>query len=410
MKKHLFCLSILVLVSTILAPPLARCAPPAVADTVHRVHNTDTPRDSHQVLHPHELWRCGGESDEFLFGFIITAEIDTEGRVYLLDRWMGAVHVLGPDGKFLNQLSREGEGPGETNQPTDLTWLPAGSLGIVQPSPGRIVRIDRAGNPVGDIVPDGVSVRAAHFGFLIEAAWRGGSLAYSGSQTNFRDGRLERSSFLGFCDLNTGAELVRILEKELSDDGRTELLESDQYWIHEGRWCLGPKGKIYVAPQRDEFVIHVFGSDGGLERIVGREYEPWRRTREERDVLQERYTRPADEWGGGREVRVSADDPCISELRVTDTGELWVKHSRSSHDQAPGVFATWDVFATDGTYSRTVSVAVAGDPGKDRLLFLSDNHLLLIRGYFEASDAMWGEGEGRDQEEFGEIVLYVVAL
>ena len=220
---------------------------------------------------------------------------------------------------------------------------------------------------------------------------------------------MERSNFLAFCDLNTGAELVRILEKERSDDGRTVLKESDQYWIHEGRWCLGPEGKIYVAPQRDEFVIHVFGSDGGLERIVGREYEPWRRTREERDVLQERYTRPADEWGGGRKVRVSANDPCVSALRVTDTGELWVKHSRSSHDQAPGVFETWDVFTTDGTYSHTVSIAVAGDPGKDHLLFLGDNHLLLIRGYFEASDAMWGDGEGRDHEEFGDIVFYAVA-
>jgi len=380
-----------------------------VSEAVCRIQNSAIPRDGNQVIHPRELWSCGGESDDFLFGFIITAEADPEGDVYLLDRWLGMVHVIGPDGQMLRQLCRQGEGPGETNQPTDLTWLPEGELGIVQPSPGRLVRIDRFGNPAGDIVPDGVSARAAQFGFLTEAAWRGGALAYSGSQTNFKDGSLERSSFLAFCDLNTGAEFARVLQKDFSDDGRTALKESDQYWIHEGRWCLGPEGKIYTAPQRDAYVVNVYGTGGRLERIIEREYEPWHRTKEERDVLQKRHTRPDDEWGGGREVQISADDPCVAELRVTDRGELWVRHSRSSHDQAPGVFATWDVFAADGTYSRTVSVVVAGDPGEDRLLFLNDSRLLVIHGYFEASDAMWGEGATWDQEEVGEIVCYDVS-
>ncbi len=364
------------------------------------------PYDGNQVVHPRELWRCGGEGDEFLFGFIITAEADAEGNVYLLDRWLGAVHVIGPDGILLQQLSRQGDGPGETKEPMDLTWLPDGKLGIVQPSPGRIVRIDRAGNPVGDIVPDGVSAREAQFGFLIEAAWRGGSLAYSGSQTIFRDGLMERSNFLAFCDLNTGAELSRVLEKKSSDDGRTNQKETDHYWVHEGRWCLGPEGKIYIAPQRDAYVVKVYGSDGRLEQIIEREYEPRQRTKEEKDLLHKRYIQPADEWGGGRETQISSDDPCVAELRVTDKGELWVKHSRSSYDQAPGVFATWDVFAIDGTYSRTVSIVVAGDPSNDRLLFLNDRRILVIRGYFEASDAMWGAGETGDQDEVGEIVCY----
>ncbi len=387
-------------------PLLSFCAPLEIAAGVSQVDNAATPGDGHQLLHPRELWRCGGECGEFLYGFIITGEVDAAGNAYLLDRWLGTVHVLGPDGKLIDQLSREGEGPGETRQPTDLTWLPDSELGITQPLPGRLIRIDKNGNPVGDVVPSGVSAQAAEFGFLIETAWRGGTFAYSGSQTNFPKGQMEVTNFLALCDLNTGAETTRILEKQYFDNQCAPFMEVDRYWINEGRWCLGPSGRVYIAPLRNDYAIHVYSSNGQLVKIIKRDYKPRHRTADEISELRKRYTRTSAEWGGGREVQILADDPCISELRVTDNGELWVRHSGSSDEQAPGVFATWDVFSPKGLYARTVSIEVSGDPTKDRLLFLNDTRLLLIRGYYEASDAMWGEGETGEDETVGEIICF----
>ena len=393
------------LLLAISSPLAGRCAPPAVEAPL-RILSPALQRDGDVVVRPHEVWRLDGE--DLLLGFIITAEIDTEGNVYLLDRWLSTVHVIAPDGQLRYQLGRKGEGPGEFDQPTDLTWLPGDRLGIVQPMPGRLVGLDLAGDPVGDLVPVSVSARAAQYGLLIEAAWRGGSLAYAGSRMSFQDGVMTRSSFLAYCDPETGEDLARVLQKETADDGRSEQAEADQYWIHEGRWCLGPQGRIFVASRRDAYAVEVYGPDGRLERTIGRDYEPRRRTDAEIDALCERLTRPAEEWGGGRVPRISATAPCIDELRVTDTGELWVRHGLSTRDRPEGVSATWDVFDAAGVFARTVSIAIEADPDVDRVIFLDDRHLLLIQGFREASDAMWGDAVGSEREDDGAIILYEI--
>ncbi len=122
MKKILLNLCVMALFFTM---PLIS----VMAAQTQRINNSNSPVEPPTVLHPRELWRCGGEDDDFLFGFIITAGIDEEGLVYLLDRWLAAVHVIDPAGHFVRQLSGQGEGPGETNQPTDREICPESIVG-----------------------------------------------------------------------------------------------------------------------------------------------------------------------------------------------------------------------------------------------------------------------------------------
>ena len=56
-----------------------------------------------------------------------------------------------------------------------------------------------------------------------------------------------------------------------------------------------------------------------------------------------------------------------------------------------------------------MSFAIPGDPDEDRLLFPDDEHLLLIGGYDEASDAMLGAGGSGDSGRLGNVVSYVIA-
>jgi hypothetical protein len=147
---------------------LAQAEDQPIGNEPLRVWNQPSPLIPLQTLSPHELWRSGGTAGEVIFGFIITALADEDGVIYLLDRQLSCVHVFSPNGKYLQQLSREGDGPGETRVPTDLLLMPDGSLGLVQPIPGQIVQIDREGNPAGTLVPGGASAAVGGVNFLLE--------------------------------------------------------------------------------------------------------------------------------------------------------------------------------------------------------------------------------------------------
>jgi hypothetical protein len=65
---------------------------------------------------------------EYLFGNIRSVAADRDGRIYVADRIGSTLRVYDPDGRFLRQLGREGQGPGEYQWPADLTFGPDGRL------------------------------------------------------------------------------------------------------------------------------------------------------------------------------------------------------------------------------------------------------------------------------------------
>lgn len=89
---------------------------------------------------------------EYTFGDLNAVALDRRSRVYVADRIGSVVRVYGPDGGFLRQIGREGRGPGEFENPSDLTFGPDGRLFIRDA--GRIT-ILAAGRPGG--VPDSVA-------------------------------------------------------------------------------------------------------------------------------------------------------------------------------------------------------------------------------------------------------------
>ena len=60
-----------------------------------------------------ELWRAGGEDDEYFSAPSAPSEPTSEGQIYLLDSQLSEVHVYTPDGEHLRTVGREGDGPGE---------------------------------------------------------------------------------------------------------------------------------------------------------------------------------------------------------------------------------------------------------------------------------------------------------
>ncbi len=65
----------------------------------------------------------------YLFGNITSVAVDSAGRVYAADRMGATIRVYDASGKYLAQLARAGEGPGEiSGWPADLTFDAIGRL------------------------------------------------------------------------------------------------------------------------------------------------------------------------------------------------------------------------------------------------------------------------------------------
>ena len=133
----------------------------ATADVV-RIRNGSHPEHGVERLQLREIWRAGGAEDDIMFGVIAQIRADADGDIYVLDRQLAEVKVLTSEGRFLRSLSREGEGPGECRNPRDLVLLHDGTVGILEPASGRIIRAQRDGTPAPSIVVSGAGTDLAN--------------------------------------------------------------------------------------------------------------------------------------------------------------------------------------------------------------------------------------------------------
>jgi len=76
-----------------------------------------------------------------LFGEVSGLEVDSAGRIYVMDRMENRIRVFGPDGRFLTQAGREGAGPGEFSYMSESDITDDDALLIADPGNGRISRL-----------------------------------------------------------------------------------------------------------------------------------------------------------------------------------------------------------------------------------------------------------------------------
>jgi hypothetical protein len=305
-------------------------------------------------------------------------------------------------------LSREGEGPGETRRPRTTTFLPDGTLGIVQMMPAKIVKVTRDGLPAGSIEP-GADPTAGGFGVLFEAKCRGGHLLVSGETMRRAERGMSRTRYLAKLAAD-GRELVRYAENTPSGDllANFKWDEEDDYFVHLGGYAVAPDGKVFTAPERDSYVVHALAPDGTLERVIERKFSRRKRSDEEKRIVND--TRRMVINGREVEKEISDYDPAITQMWVDDHGELWVLNSRGGDDPPPGVMQTYDVFDSRGHFVRQVAVACPGDAREDRLFLLGGGQAVLVRGMLGGMISLTGVRGDReaeaDEEEGLEIICY----
>jgi len=385
-------------------------------DGVLYVSNDATPAAGIETLELEEHWRIGGEDDEEnFFGIINDVLVDAGGNLYLLDVQLTEVQVYDQDGQYVKTLGHRGDGPGELRAVAGQLLLPDGTLGLYQPFPGQIVSIDLDGIPAGSLKVGGDDPTAGGMVGLRGVASRGDSLVVDGMRMTRGEGFRQTTHFIGTMGLTGGLGTVYLEWTRRQEFRAPTISETAEDFPHGGRWALGPDGRVWVAPQRNEYRIDVYRSDGSLERIVEVPFRSWQRTAAEteraRTLLQ-----PRRRGGRGRrppiEVELAATEPDIVRLQVAANGELWVQTSRSTREQVEGTLLTYDVFDGAGHFVRQVAIVCSGIGTRDALFPAGPDHFVQVIGHSDAFLAWRGstsENQGEDQgEEMEAIPLEVV--
>ena len=380
----------------LLTAAIAGAGQEVVTDGVLHIVNGSEPADGRQVVQLEEVWRVGGEDSEDFFGLVSQLVVDDEGNVYLLDTRLAEVPVYSPDGERLKTLSREGEGPGETHMPTNLMFMPDGTLGLLQAFPGRVTKVDLEGNPAG-VIEFGDKTSG---GFLscFDIYPQGENVVVAGQETvQMPPSGRKQISFVAAYDLQ-GQELKRYVEYTREVDFTRFVFDEDnRNEIEFRRSTVGRDGRVYVAAYRNQYRIDVYAPDGALERVIERDYDHLQREDAEyqriKTRLESRLARLPNP-----EIKISATEPDISAIRLGYDGNLWVETSRGGRDQPEGIFYTWDVFSPDGHFLRQVAAACPGDGTNDMMLWV-DGAAVQVTGFMDAVQALQGGGGASEEDE-----------
>jgi hypothetical protein len=366
--------------------------------TLHVVNGAE-PSDGRQTMNLEELWRVGGEDDEeTVFGIITKVLIDDDNNIYLLDAQLSEISVFSPEGEQINTLGREGEGPGEFRGPTDMCFLPDGTIGVLQAFPGKVIKLNLDNTSAG-IWPMGDPTKGAFY--MMRGLRQGGGHVVAGGTEQHVDqasGIIKRENFLSnltaegirdktFASVNVTMNLaeMRLDEKELIDGP-------------DRRFDVANDGRVVVAIPRNGYEVSIFADDGTLERVFTREYEPWQRNERAAGIWQRILETVQRTQLPGAPISWEDTEPDVEFIRVAEDGSIWILNSRAMWTETPGAFTYYDVFSPTGHFEKQVQVVCEGNPQDDILFFAGNDLAFMITGFWDAALSRFG-GSGTDEDE-----------
>jgi hypothetical protein len=318
---------------------------------------------------------------EYQFGQITGIDVDSEGRVYVLDQQAQEVRVFDPSGRFIATMGGPGAGPGELGRGAGPLFVgPGDTVAVPDVTQQRVNRYTASGEPAGSYplpMSEGIPARwmEAPDQDLLQQAM----IMQLPGQENVepRNLLLRRRP--------SGEITDTVMELPI---GKTVAFSGNQasFTIFEAEpmWAMGPDGRIYFGVNSD-YRIEVRSPEGELVRIIARPVE----RREVSDNDEAEYRRVIEKAWQDAGVPPQAMEqmkqalgfaefyPAYANFVGGPEGSLWVQGIQTPDEVAAqgGTFnvqdtgsTTWEVFDDEGRLLGTVRMPPRFAP----LMFLDD--------------------------------------
>ncbi len=350
-----------------------------------------------KTLELEELWRIGGDTDneDEFFGIISGVLVDEAGKVYLLDSQLNEIKIYSEQGEFLRSIGREGEGPGEFRGAASIFFLPNDEIGVMQLVPGKIVKLSRDGDPMGDHpIPE---AGGQGFCMLFSGRSDGGNLTLNIGTNHFEEGKFTQNR--GLASIGPEGE---ILAKYLTTDREIEFASAvidEKVWdSYDNRWAITPNGRVVAPETWGEYALTVWNPSGDVEMVIEREMSHRNRSAEEKERLLKIYEVFVTEIPNAR-IEISDRDNDVYALYARDDGSIWVQTSHGARDKPEAALGVFDIFDGEGRYVQEITLLGQGTPMEDGYFFVGDK-LYVVTGFLDAAmAAQGGAAEDLNEEE-----------
>lgn len=386
----------------LLAAASAQAAP-------NTVQNGAKPAKGARTAKLTELWRRGGEADDVFFGAAAAIQAGPGGQVLVLDSRLSDVKVLDAKGELVRTVGREGDGPGEARRPGDMFLGADGTLHLLQGFPGRIVKLKPDGTPAGEAKYGTGAPGSGQFSVLIRGLPHPAGMALAGIAMSFGNSSVSNQEyFLALCGPDGSRKQLLLSKQSTVDYADFSLDEMGMDFVWQ-RLAGAPDGRLFVAPERNQYLVRVYGVDGQPVREITRAYQSPPRSPE----LKEQARRILEAIGANyptrpKRLNVEATSAAVAGLWVTADGRLWVLTGDEQPGRPKGTWCQLDVFAPDGTFEQQVALPGGHDQRQDALFLLPDRRLVVVKGAldsFLSQQAVAGEAKEEEGSDL-EIICY----
>lgn len=263
---------------------------------------------------------------EYQFGNVRALAVGADGSIYVLDGHGPVVRMYAPDGKYVRDIGREGEGPGEYKRPdSGLVMLPDGRLALRDPGNGRISVYDTTGayldswplagsmntsSPMVATVDGSVATPVIKNLGASVMEWQRGLARYRS------DGTVDT---LDIPDLGFD-------EARISGEAEGNSSTSGVPFSPQQEYTYSPLG-YFVTGTNDAYSFMLLRHDAPVLK-VSMDYEPVSVLPAEASIQRERITKnfrdefPGWRWNG---PPIPSTKPAYSDLMAGDEGRIWVR-------------------------------------------------------------------------------------
>lgn len=283
----------------------------------------------------------GGDSPDASFVLATGLDVLPDGTLYVIDSKDSRVKVFDAAGKFVRAFGRQGQGPGEVNQPTGILVSPEKEV----------------------LVEDLLNRRLAVFGLdgtFLRHVSTAKALGINGIQMDGRGTIVARS--MGLAEGGKMALEVKTYDAEFNPKVKLASFEMqiaggakiNPFSAMDLLCVLGRDGLLYLGSAR-AYEIRIVSADGRLVKTIARDHDPVPFTQADKDEMMERLSGVP---GGAANLKdmIQFPDafPPFSYFLLTDEGRLLIK----TFEKGPAEKEFyWDVFDADGRYIARVPLA-----------------------------------------------------